>query len=94
MTFVRMIELIGSPSAERAQQLGASSVSFVPSGSDSVSNMTRVWPADTATGGISFLVADLGNVGALAGPEGLEGTASVQSMEMGNWTEKRFGCLD
>lgn len=51
--------------------------------------MTRVWPADTATGGISFLAADLGNLGALAGPKGFEGTESVQSMEMGNWTGER-----
>ena len=51
--------------------------------------MTRVWPADTATAGISILAADLGNVGALAGPESFEGTESVQSMEMGNWTGER-----
>lgn len=44
--------------------------------------MTRVWPADTSTGGISILVADLGSAGALAGPEGTE---SLQSTEMGNW---------
>lgn len=69
-------------------------MSFVPSGSDRVSDMTRVWPADTATGGNSFLAADFGNVGALAGPEGIEGTESVQSMEMGNWSGERFGCLD
>lgn len=43
--------------------------------------MTRVWPADISTGGISILVADLGNAGALAGPEGAE---SAQSTEMGN----------
>lgn len=55
--------------------------------------MTRVWPADTATGGISFLAADLGNVGALAGPEGFEGTASMLSVEMGNWTGQRLGCF-
>lgn len=44
--------------------------------------MTRVWPADTSTAGISILAADLGNAGALAGPEGAE---SGQSAEMGNW---------
>ena len=59
-----------------------------------MSDMARVWPADTATGGISFLAADLGNVGALAGPEGFVGTESVQSVEMGNWREERFGSLD
>lgn len=47
----------------------------------------RVWPAETATGGITFLAADLGRVGALAGGEGFEGTESVQSMEMGNWRD-------
>lgn len=72
----------------RAQQLGASAVSLVPRGSARLSSMTRVWPADTSTGGISILVADLGNVGALAGPEGAE---SVQSTEMGNWRGERFG---
>lgn len=56
--------------------------------------MMRVWPAETATGGISFLAADLGSVGALAGPGGFEGTESVQSMEMENWTGERFGDLD
>ena len=56
--------------------------------------MMRVWPADTATGGISFLAADFGNVGALAGPRGFEGTESVRSMEMGNWTGEKFQCLD
>ena len=55
--------------------------------------MTRVWPADTATGGISFLAADLGNVGALAGPEGFEGTESVQSVDMGNWKGQRLDCF-
>lgn len=43
--------------------------------------MTRVWPADTSTAGISILVAVLGNAGALAGAEGAE---SVHSTEMGN----------
>lgn len=66
----------------RAQKLGASAVSLVPCGSVRLSNMTRVWPGDTSTGGISILVADLGSAGALAGPEGTE---SVQSTEMGNW---------
>lgn len=66
----------------RAQKLGASAVSLVPCGSVRLSNMTRVWPADTSTGGISILVADLGSAGALAGPEGTE---SLQSTEMGNW---------
>ena len=65
-------------------------MSLVPSGSERVSDMTRVWPADTDTGGISFLAADLGSVGALAGPEGFEGTESVQSMEMGNCAGERF----
>lgn len=80
-----------SPSAVRAQELGASSVSLVPSGRDRVSDMMRVWPADTATGGISFLAADLGRVGALAGPESFVGTESVQYVEMGNWAGQRFG---
>lgn len=66
----------------RAQQLGASAVSLVPGGSVRLSSMTRVWPADTSTAGISILAADLGNAGALAGPEGAE---SGQSAEMGNW---------
>lgn len=64
-------------------------MSLVPSGSDSASDMTRVWPADTAAGGISFLAADLGSVGALVGADGLVGTASTQSLEMGNWTGDR-----
>lgn len=50
--------------------------------------MTRVWPAHTSTGGISILVAHLGNAGALAGPAGVE---SVQSRKMGNWRGERFG---
>lgn len=70
-----------SPSAARAQKLGASAVSLVPCGSVRLSSMTRVCPADTSTGGISILVADLGSAGALAGPEGAE---SLQSTEMGN----------
>lgn len=66
-------------------------MSLVPSGSVRVSDMMRVWPADTATGGISFLAADLGNTGALVGPEGFVGAKSVQSWEMGNWRGERFG---
>lgn len=69
-------------------------MSLVPSGSISLSDIARVWPTDTATGGISFLAADLGNVGALAGPEGFVGAESVQNAEMGNWKGERFGCLD
>lgn len=68
-------------------------MSLVPSGSDRLSDMMRVWPADTATGGISFLAADLGRVGALAGPESFVGTESVQYMEMGNWIGERFRFL-
>lgn len=49
--------------------------------------MTRVWPADTSTGGISILVADLGSAGAFAGPGGAE---SVHSTEMGNWRGERI----
>ena len=85
MTLVTAIVL---PSAERVQQLGASSVSLVPSGSVRVSEMTRVWPADTTTGGIPFLAADFGSVGAFVG---FEGTESVQSVEMGNWKRRHLG---
>lgn len=83
-----------SPSAERAQQLGAPSVSMVPSGSDRVSDRTRVWPADTAAGGMAVLAADLGNLGALAAAAGFAGTESVHSVKMGNWRGERFACLD
>ena len=69
-------------------------MSLVPSGRDSVSDRMRVWPADTATGGITFLAADLGSAGALAGGKGFVGTESVQSMDMGNWTGEKLGCLD
>lgn len=69
-------------------------MSLVPSGSDSVTDMMTVWPAVTATGGISFLAADLGSVGALVGPEGFVGTESVHSREMGSWIKERYGCLD
>lgn len=65
-------------------------MSLVPSGSDRVTDMMRVWPANTATGGISFLAADLGRVGALAGPESFVGTESVQYMEMRSWAGERF----
>lgn len=85
---------MNSPSAERAQQLGASSVSLVPSGRDRVSDRMRVWPADTATGGIAFLAADFGSVGALAGAEVFVGTESVHSMDMGNWIGEKFGYLN
>lgn len=64
----------------RAQELGASSVSLDPSGSERLSDKTTVWPADTATGGISFLAADLGTVGALAGPDILAGIESVNTV--------------
>lgn len=50
--------------------------------------MMTVWPADTPTGGISFLGADLGSVGALVGPKGFVG-ASVRSQVMGNWIKKK-----
>ena len=53
--------------------------------------MMRVWPADTDTGGISFLAADFGSGGALTGPEGLEAPVSMQSRVMENWTRERFG---
>lgn len=62
-------------------------MSLAPSGSDSVSDMVRVWPAYTATAGICFLAADLGKVGALAGPDDFVGMASVQSVEMGNYKD-------
>lgn len=73
----------------RAQELGASAVSLVPCGSIRLSTMTRVWPADTSTAGISILVADLGSVGALAGPGGAESV--TVSTEMGNWRGEGFG---
>lgn len=50
-----------------------------------MSDKTSVCPADTDTGGISFLAADLGSVGTLVSARGCEGTESVTSMEMGNW---------
>lgn len=51
-----------------------------------MSEKTSVCPADTDTGGISFLAADLGSVGALVLAQGCEGTESVTSMKMENWT--------
>lgn len=80
------------PSADRAQQLGAPSVSFVPSGRVKVSEKVKVWPADTDTGGSSILAADFGSLGAWVGPEpGPEGAESGRSTEMANWTERRIG---
>lgn len=79
------------PSADRAQQLGAPSVNFVPSGRVKVSEKVKVWPADADTTGSSILVADFGNLGAAVGAEpSPEGTESGRSTEMGNWTERRF----
>lgn len=87
MTWRRVV----SPSADRAQQLTAPSVSLVPSGSDRLSDMVRVCPADTDTAGATFRTADLGSVGARAGPGGLAGAASVQSDEMGSWRGETTG---
>lgn len=78
------------PSAESAQQLGASSVSFTPSGSDMVSDRMTVWPADAVTGGKSFLAADLGSVGTLVTPKGFTDAESVHSVEMWSWSGDRF----
>lgn len=64
-------------------------MSLAPSGSDIVSDMVTVCPADTATGGISFLAADLGSMGTLVRPKGLVGAESVQSVTMWNWIEKK-----
>lgn len=82
------------PSAESAQQLGASSVSFTPSGSEMVSDRTTVWPTDAVTGGKSLLTADLGRVGTLVAPKGFTDAESVNSVEMWNWFGDRFRCLD
>lgn len=79
------------PSADRAQLLGAPSVNLVPSGRVKVSEKVTVWPTDADTGGSSILVADFGNLGAAVGAEpSPEGTESGRSIQMGNWTERRF----
>lgn len=74
------------PSADRAQQLGAPSVNFVPSGRVKVSEKVTVWPAVADTGGSSILAADFGNLGTAVGAElsPEEGTESGTSTEMGN----------
>jgi len=69
-------------------------VSLAPFGSDIVSDMMTVWPENTATGGISFLAADLGSVGTLVVLDGLGSAESVHSVEMGNWLGERFGYLN
>lgn len=77
-----------------AQQLGASSVSLTPSGSDMVSDIMTVWPTDAETGGKSFLTADLGSEGTFLAPSGLTDAESVHSVEMWNWLGDRFECWD
>lgn len=74
----------GSPSAERTQQLGASSVSLAPLGSDSASDMTTVCPTHADAGGMSILTAPRGILGA-AGGSALAGAVSGQSEEITNW---------
>lgn len=54
-----------------------------------MSDMVTVWPADTSTGGISFLAADLGSGGALVRPKGFDTVESVTSEETGNCLGER-----
>ena len=56
-------KIIVIPSADRNQQLGAPSVSFVPDGRSNLSLNWRVCPGDAATGESLMPGADLGSLG-------------------------------